>query len=598
MSSNKHLKCLIKIWALVAAVLVEAAGEVTVKGAINYKKLPNNVDPYDYFINLHLLDGFYKVEGKVGISLKISDKILAPRTSPSTVIYDESNQIVLNADRRLEISHAALVTAKSVDKLRRQKGERQSIRRIVRDNDRQMVAIQFEKKLPAGHYGRLTLVYKSSAPVGNNGDKRHWLPGHTRQLFPCFDDPAFKSKLRINITHDQSDINEAVVSNLPRVSDRLMLHVKTGSSGTRTRFVQPTPASIDKLSFKIGPFHQVQASSATNIDHIFPILMPRPDDLESNLAKAMAKKSFEWLKVYFNTTNSMDGGGYFADKIARMIPKANNGESNVAVSFAVALKQARDWFEAQPCAESSFWIKEALAAYYAIRIVRELKPELEVERFVRSQLLALALSLDTSGLLAPVASTGVPSEDIGLPFSLLQLMKGASIMQMIEHDIVKGRGTFDKIIRPLLINNDKLDEARLARAFANDQFTQEQIMDFLHVWSKRKGYPYIAVSVDRESRSVELDQVPIFWLNGLGIDNHAEDFQAWPLALQVKFSGDNRIEVREVAMNNFGKQKSTIRVKMPDWFGRSGADFKHNLWLGLGLLPFYRVGYSKDPYLN
>lgn len=622
---------LVSILALTMTLaLVGSHGLETRRTKLHSSRLPANTNPLEYHVSLSLLDGFAALKGKATIVLKFAGrratyfgrKFTAAvskccQREPDDSDDEESDHILLHLDGRLLIRNVTLDVSSSIKKVRNGLGRRVRIDEIMRDDEKQLISIHLRKPLPlSGYFGRLSIRFASSDQLFMSklkSDKQLVLnrqkpprvtrlqPGHTRQLFPCFDDPRFESKLRI--TFYQPDIDTTVVSNVARVGqDVTMLQVATGASFKKIEFKQTEPIEIGSLSFALGPFFPTSNNGQQrDLSKVLSIAQQRGDGLANigDFARGCLRRSLDWMSNYLSGISDQLQvvGALEGEYLVIGAGSVDSLGPSVETALTMALVVARKGLELVGSkSHSGHWITDGLVAHLAIRMVRELEPSLHVDRFARSRLLPRALALDASNEHAQMElAHEIPTSEEHLPAILVRLVKGAAIVEMVRRNIALKQSAFDRAVLSLVKDNafNGIGLQELADAFASNRFTKDQIVRILKPWVELEGFPYIGVSLDRNGRSIRIDQVPISWLVSQDSRRVKAD-GVWPLALQVKFSTNSRSETRDVHITSFMNDRASARIKIPHWFEPTNSE--HKFWLALEAqsLPYYRVSYAID----
>uniref|UniRef100_A0A6G1S5I6 Endoplasmic reticulum aminopeptidase 2 n=1 Tax=Aceria tosichella TaxID=561515 RepID=A0A6G1S5I6_9ACAR len=605
-------------------------------------ELPINIVPNEYDIELTFMKGFVSFEGKVDILVEF--KKLEPNclfgklcnkmgfTGRPDNDHDRKSVdvIAMNMDRHMELKDVSVSAAATIEELRGGKGNKLKIKRIEQFAD-DGFQFRMAKWLPLGSYGLISIKYISprwsEALSGKiydankqSGQLYHGInlkKTRAHLLLPCFNEPQFKAK--IGLTINQPDLESCVIANMPPQApeseqDEIIPHKESGLQMRRTRFQKTSVAMpIGSLVFAIGPYHKVvnsaplsppEQASNTMMTRI-SLFEPAGHSGQSEFALDFASEAVGWfineLKLEpidmkelslvavpsaksWEISDGLCIGLINHERL--LIDKSmSSPERKIEVALNVALVVARQWFGnwAVPKEVNEKWITEGLAFHLAIRAVRELRPDYQVDQFVRTHHQWRAEAEDSKRYTKYNSS----------PSYLLEMVANEELVDMLRANIVHDNGRFDQIVRELA----KTMATRGAfeyDLFSNEEFTAEEVRAM--IYTNRFNLLNKKLEVDL----MPLNRVIIISCSGVGVQYGRYCF--WPPSIEVLFvkadySTSSTIEVP--VGKSLGLAQSTIELEGPDWFDASlaSADWL-KVKLGPGDSPFYRVQYSENLLLR
>ncbi|XP_018373404.1 PREDICTED: aminopeptidase M1-like, partial [Trachymyrmex cornetzi] len=344
----------------------------------------------------------------------------------------------------------------------------------------------------------------------------HFQPIRGRRLFPCWDEPAFKTTFKISIQHHKDYM---ALSNMPIQNLEL-----ADNSMVWTHF-HPTPlmstyhVAVVLTNF---PFHRINANTIEHqfkwcrtysaqytkfAENIFEIVT-------SHLGFRFNKKIAKLDHVILPESKSMwnwylrDGmsqwGLIFYRERRIMYNKAIDPPSRkIEITRLVAHKVARQWSSnlIRLSEWSYLWITDGIAGLLAANAINEIFPDPRILDLFVVQIQHDSLNLDTHSLMKPLQRKINDIADIDLLFTSVSYIKAPVIFRMLQHiltDVVFWEG----INKYLNMEFSQLS----SESSASDLWTAMQISKYqpnlrsiMRNWTMTSQYP--VVNVIRESRS-------------------------------------------------------------------------------------------------
>jgi len=284
-------------------------------------------------------------------------------------------------------------------------------------------------------------------------------PVGARQVFPCFDEPQWKTPWRLTLHVPAGLLAVSNGPGDPPVTDEAGLQV--------FRFAR-TPALPSYLvAFAIGPFEAVDAGRSKGGTPV-RILAPRGRTREAAYAAQVTAPLLSRLEDYFGSAHPFDkldvvpvpeAFGFIAMENPGMItyveslvlqrPDENTLADRRAYAETAVHEMAHQWFGNLVTSAwwDDIWLNEALAAWIEGKIIDAWKPEWGVR--VRDVSTAgRALHNDDLDSARRVREPVHDENDIENAFDGITYGKGATVLRMIE--LWVGEGAFQKGIRAYL----------------------------------------------------------------------------------------------------------------------------------------------------
>ncbi|XP_013184609.1 membrane alanyl aminopeptidase [Amyelois transitella] len=381
----------------------------------------------------------------------------------------------------------------------------------------------------------------------------HLQPVNSRQAFPSFDEPGFKSTFDIIINRPanftETFSNMRIRESYP-VGDRV-----------REIFHTTPRMSAYLISFHISEEFRVIAE---NNDQERPYrIIARPNAANQGAyALEVGPPITTWLDNYFNISYYDMADGLKNDQIAvpdwasgatenwglvsyreiRLLYE--EGETNVVDKMSVATITAHElahkWFGNLITCRwwDNVWINEGFASYFEYFAMDGVDRDMELEDQFNIMYVQSALSADSAINTRSLQHTVNSPAQVTEHFSGISYSKGASLLLMLKHFL--GEDTFKRALY-LFLDDRSYEHAfpsDLFRAFAqavseSNQATNVDIASFMRYWVEEPGYPVIDVNVDMGTGLITITQERFF------LSTTAEQTQQnWPLPLTFT-SGNN-----------------------------------------------------------
>lgn len=280
-------------------------------------------------------------------------------------------------------------------------------------------------------------------------------PITARRVFPCFDEPGFKTPWRLTL-HVPRDLKAFSNTNIESERDE-----SDSTKAVTFHATRPLPSYL--VAFAVGPFDIVETSPVGRNRVASRIVVPRGRASEARHAATITPKLIELLEDYFGiaypyekldqivvplTTawGAMENAGLIAYGDFLLSPLEADTElreHNRAV--AMEHEMSHQWFGNLVTTAwwDDLWLNEAFASWIERKLLDEWHPDWHLRAdAARATSVFRADSLTTSRKIRqPIENPG----DIGTAFDGITYGKGQDVIQMFEHYV--GADPFRQAVR-------------------------------------------------------------------------------------------------------------------------------------------------------
>ncbi len=397
-----------------------------------------------------------------------------------------------------------------------------------------------------------------------------------RLVFPCFDEPRFKTPFDITITAPK---NATTYSTTRAASE------DTSGSLKRTRFARTEKLPTYLVTFGVGDFDVVDVGAIPPNDVRKTPLPLRGIAVKGSgvkLAYALANVPalLTIIEEYFGTPYPFDkldiiatpdfaaiamenvGAITFLDKIVFVDPKVATLDERRAYAEVMAHELAHMWFGNTVTMAwwDDAWLNEAFANWMGYRTAEEFDPKLDG---AIAALDATIASMTADSLLAaravqqPIES----NHDIANAFDAITYDKGMGVLSMFE--AYMGRDTFKRAVRTYL------ERYRFANATAVDFFaalgevTSTGVGYALRSFVEQPGVPLIGVETTCSAQTparLTLDQTRY-----LPLGSDGDGTRIWHVPFCARYSIGGKAHKQCWLLDGPQAQVSLDKPGCPEW---------------------------------
>ncbi len=400
--------------------------------------------------------------------------------------------------------------------------------------------IGFDLMGPVRGAARLTVAYRGSVTDDVLGLFRqrvgdHWYlysqfeAMHARGAVPCFDEPSVKVPWQVTLVVPPGQV---AVANTPEVARAV-----AGDGRLVIDFAPTPPMASYLLAIAVGPFDVVEVGPVGRAAVPARILVPAGRAADAAAMASQTPRVVAALERYFDRALPL---AKLDQVVVPTFPGAMEnlglvtyGEEWVLASPVLSMAEARRGYLSIAGHElahqwignlvtmawwDDLWLKEALAAWLATKVVSELDPRRDLITLQRRAWLA-AMERDRSPRAAAIRRSIATSDEADLAFDALTYDKGAALLAMFER--AAGADRFRAAVRGFIA--DHADRTVTAADFARALATAEPaIAQALGDFIDQPGLPQVelalacdgapaAVATVTRARTGDLAAAPATW---------------------------------------------------------------------------------------
>lgn len=393
--------------------------------------------------------------------------------------------------------------------------------RVTLDPARELARLAFPKGVPAGT-ARLRIRFTGALRhdlrglyAAASGERRYALSqleaADARRFFPCFDEPAFKARLRLSVT---TAATHAVLANAPEEASEA-----AGPGRKRVRFAETPPLSTYLYALCVGPLEPSRAErcGATEI-RVWHV--PGKGGL-TEFALETARETLARLERYFDLpypyakldlvaapdfeAGAMENAGcvLFRETLLLVDPASVTLAEKKRVAEVICHELAHMWYGDLVTMAwwDDLWLNEAFATWMAFQIVNDWRPEWKMWLDFEHHR-AAALGLDALGNTHPIYTTVKTPADATQNFDLITYEKGASVVRMVERYL--GADAFRAGVRLYVRRHREGNTVAADLWRALGEASGESVEPIVRAWIERPGFPMIGLRSTTKAGAVVL----------------------------------------------------------------------------------------------
>ncbi|XP_040565664.2 aminopeptidase N-like [Lepeophtheirus salmonis] len=351
-------------------------------------------------------------------------------------------------------------------------------------------------------------------------------PIYARTVFPCFDEPSFKSIFNITIRRPK---NMTSISNMPIN--------QTITPENSSDFVLDIFKSTPQMSSYLVAFVITNATNEripTNNSLELRIWSSEEDKIKTSWAKKVSPTSYEYLVQYFGTdlpipkedliavpglksAAAMENWGLTTFESKFLLIEENgksihslNSKDEIVVTIAHEITHQWMGDIVTPSWWDDLWLKEGTTTYVSYLASSEF---ISWDRFVIF-VFQEAMKIDSTARSRSIKGNITNNRDILNMYNPITYDKGASIIRMLSGII--GEEELQKVFQNLMqkYNLKNIDEDIFWREIDEVVSSKEHVIPqnltfkvLMGPWLTQLGYPVITVSPNFEKGSIQISQV-------------------------------------------------------------------------------------------
>ncbi|CAH2297086.1 leucyl-cystinyl aminopeptidase [Pelobates cultripes] len=464
-------------------------------------RLPHSVQPIQYDISLHLNLSNLAFTGTVHIKLNI---------------VENTKNIILHSSG-LQITKTSVTLAgKSLEKvevLEYLKAEQIAIvlPEIVTKGKECVLAMEYISNFSNTYYGLYKVSYKEDKDAS-------WLaatqfePLAARKVFPCFDEPAFKSAFQIRIRRSEEHIS---LSNMPKTNT-----TKISDGLFQDEFATSVSMSTYLVAFVVAEMKNISKELNETMVSVYAI--PQKMD-QVQFALDAATKFLQFYQDYFSFSyplkkldlvaipdfqaGAMENWGLITFRETDLLYNENTSSimDKQLIGLVIAHELAHQWFGNLVTMEwwNDLWLNEGFATYMEHVSLRKVYPELNADDLFLTQRFK-AMQKDSLTTSHPISTDVQSPEQVEEMFDDLSYIKGAAVLLMLNNFL--SEDVFHTCLKDYLkmhkygsTTSDGLWESMNMITKSNPD-----VKILMESWTRQAGYPL--VTVQKKGKEILLSQ--------------------------------------------------------------------------------------------
>lgn len=549
-----------------------------------FSRLPSNVVPVHYDLEIKPNLEKFTFEGKVAVNLEIKDttqKIILHSLdlAITKITFKESSGGILNLedfqlnvdDETLTLNLPNALTAPSEGKA--------------------SGTLQMEF---TGEINNTMKGFYRSKYFTSSGEERHaavtqFCPTDARRCFPCWDEPALKATFDVTLIVPE---NRTALSNMPVKNESEL------GDGMRKVEYETTPImSTYLLAFVVGEYDYVEGKSEDGV--AVRVYTPLGKKEQGNFALEVTTKALPFYKDYFKiayplpkidlialadcAAGAMENWGLVTYRETRLLVDSENTAllNKQSIALTVSHELAHQWFGNLVTMEwwTDIWLNEGYATFMEFFCVDHIFPDNNIWAQFSTDVYTCALELDCLQNSHPIEIPINHPDELNEIFDTISYKKGASIIRMLYNYI--GDEYFRKGMNLYLTRFMYKNASTKDLWTALGEVSEKPILDVMSTWTKQMGYPVVTVDMEQDGvkRFLNLTQSKF----SVGTTLSDKDNTYWLIPLMVANEGDTKVAERKYLMDN--KSMEIFIDNVPE-----------NAWIKLnsGSVSYFRTKYSED----
>ncbi|KAJ6645268.1 Membrane alanyl aminopeptidase, partial [Pseudolycoriella hygida] len=558
---------------LVGAILTVPIDELEPKQAEPNYRLPDNVIPINYVLEIEPIFTNFTFNGRATITFRA--------LTTTNIIVLHQNQLIINEQATLitlanNAASQTVITGTDWNNVTHHYTLHTAS--VLAPNVDYVISFTYTGILSDDMRG----FYRSSY-VENQVTK--WLgttqmqPTHARRVFPSFDEPKFKATFDISII--RSNNHTTTVSNTRRISSTPVI------DGLRTRdtFAQTPIMSTYLVAFIVSEF-QIRSENDS-----FRVIA-RPDAFDQTFyAHYVGPKLLAQLETYLDypysnmtamtkmemaalpdfSAGAMENWGLLTYRETALLYDANvsTALAQQRVATVITHEQSHMWFgDLVTCDWWEFtWLNEGFARYFQYHgtaLLAETHWELPYQ-FVVEQL-QVVMGMDSLETAHPMSHTVNSPSDVQGIFDSISYNKGAS--QYLRANAYQ------------TTTPQKLYDALQPNVVASVL----EVAEFLNTWTTQSGYPVVTVTRGQDKKSLTISQKRFLLKN----PNHTDQTR-WEIKLNYATSQQKNFQATQSTLS-LSRNQTSLNLTLSsevDW-----------VIFNIQQTGYYRVNYDTATWEN
>jgi puromycin-sensitive aminopeptidase len=446
------------------------------------------------------------------------------------------------------------------------------------DTEAETVTLRFGREISAGEHilkldwrgeirESLRGLYRSL-----RGEERYaatqFEAADARRAFPCFDEPEFKARFKLELVHPSGN---AAIANMPIESqDQISEH------RTLTRFRETPKISSYLVAFTVGPYEFTPtATSPSGI----PVRVCLPPGLaeQGTYARDAHVRAVEWLQEYTGLpypyfkvdaigipdyeAGAMENPGAITYRTVYLAADSRTASIRMlkGTFSTVAHELTHMWWGDLVTMRwwTDLWLNESFAAFVGEKATATLNPEWRYWRdFVADN--TNAFNLDALASTHPISYEAKSAEEASQRFDAISYTKGAAVLRMIEGYL--GEDAFREGVRIYLRRHAEANASADDFWRALDEASGQDVTAIANAWIKEPGHPVVHIAAKQVDGGLELELTQARYFSDPSAKTTG---QVWPVPMVLKYGTADGLREHRFVLR---RQRDTLRLEGASWF--------------------------------
>jgi alanyl aminopeptidase len=535
-------------------------------------RLPGDVQPVRYRLNLTILPGQEDFSGIVDVDLHITK---------------ETNVIWINA-ADLAVQSAKVSTI----------GTAREGKILPGDSD--FLGIQVGEpvkpgaaRLELGYQGKLNS--KSSEGLFRNRVGDDWYAFtqfeaiSARRAFPCFDEPSYKVPWQVTLQVKKEDM---ALTNTPASGE-----TDVGGGMKAVKFAETKPLSSYLVAFAVGPFDAVDAGKAGRKKTPIRIITPRGKAGDAKYAVESTGRILTLLEEYFGIAypyekldqvavplffGAMENPGLvtYGDTLILARPEQDSIQRQRRYASIAAHELAHQWFGDLVTMKwwDDIWLNEAFASWMGQKITDRFRPDWNT-KVANMTSKSRAMGQDSLVSARRIRQPIETKDDIANAFDGITYQKGAAVIEMFERWVgeEKFRKGVHRYLKKFSFSSATADDFLTSIEAAGGESVKSAFSTFLD----QPGVPLLTVELrcDGGKPGLELSQK-----RSLPLGSSGSAQQTWQIPICVTYDSGGPRE----------RECTLMRGDRFTWMLKQGQSCPTWLLSNDGEIGYFRTLYRGD----
>lgn len=269
-------------------------------------------------------------------------------------------------------------------------------------------------------------------------------PIAARRVFPCFDEPVWKTPWKLSLIVPAADL---AIANAPAIGEDLL-----PGNLKRVRFAATPPLPSYLIAFAVGPFEIVDLGQAGRKATTLRLFVPHGRVAEARFAQRATPRILETIEDYVGSSypfdkldlvavpvasgfSAMQSPGLIAFKADTILAKSDEESSAFQRVYVdhVSHEISEQWFGDLRTLQwwDEAWISEGLAAWMSGKVTQRFDPEW-MTRLALDRQRQDAVEIDRLVSSRPLRQAVETNEDLISASDQITASKGAAVLRMFE----------------------------------------------------------------------------------------------------------------------------------------------------------------------